>query len=77
MSSVIPSCFLRHLDVDDADSGGPAVCSKFGLAFQDAAQESAAASKHDRFDTSVVEVKKEDLSAFLEALQMSVTDRMG
>lgn len=51
--------------------------SKFGLAFQDATMESAAAAKHDRFDTSVVEVKKEDLASFIESLQLYSTERMG
>ena len=44
--------------------------SKFGLAFQEAAQESRAGAKHDMFDTSVVEVRKLDLTRFIEFLQL-------
>jgi len=44
--------------------------SKFGLAFQQAAEESGAGAKHDMFDTSVVEVKQEDLTGFIECLQL-------
>lgn len=44
--------------------------SKFGLAFQAAAEESGAAAKHDMFDTSIVEIGKDDLNAFIEALQI-------
>lgn len=44
--------------------------SKFGLAFQQAAEESGAGAKHDMFDTSVVEVRQEDLMAFVECLQL-------
>jgi cell division control protein 45 len=51
--------------------------SKFGLAFQDAASTSNAGTKHDRFDTSIVEVRKEDLSGFVEALSTFSTERMG
>lgn len=44
--------------------------SRFGLAFQTAAEESGAAAKHDRFDTSIVEVKKDDLTSFIECLHL-------
>jgi cell division control protein 45 len=44
--------------------------SKFGLAFQQAADESGAGAKHDMFDTSVVEVRAEDLTGFIECLQL-------
>jgi cell division control protein 45 len=46
------------------------MASKFGLAFQQAAEESGAGAKHDMFDTSVVEVRQEDLMAFVECLQL-------
>lgn len=46
------------------------VSSKFGLAFQQAAEESGAGAKHDMFDTSVVEVRQSDLAAFVECLQL-------
>jgi cell division control protein 45 len=44
--------------------------SKFGLAFQQAAEESGAGAKHDMFDTSVVEVRKDDLKGFIENLHL-------
>jgi hypothetical protein len=44
--------------------------SRFGLAFQTAAEESGAAARHDRFDTSIVEVKKDDLTSFIECLHL-------
>ncbi|KAK4684158.1 cell division control protein 45, partial [Tremellales sp. Uapishka_1] len=44
--------------------------NKFGLAFQAAAEESGAGVKHDLFDTSIVEVRKEDLASFIESLQL-------
>jgi cell division control protein 45 len=47
-----------------------AVTSKFGLAFQEAAEESGAGAKHDMFDTSVVEVLQNDLTPFIESLHL-------
>lgn len=47
--------------------------SKFGLAFQEAAEESGAGAKHDMFDTSVVEVRQGDLSSFIESLHIRST----
>ncbi|ORX82277.1 CDC45-like protein [Anaeromyces robustus] len=44
----------------------------FGLAFQNTAQRTNARVKHDSFDASVIEVKKEDLKSFIEHLQSSV-----
>ncbi|KAK8849506.1 hypothetical protein IAR55_004840 [Kwoniella newhampshirensis] len=44
--------------------------NKFGLAFQQAAEESGAGAKHDMFDTSVVEVRQEDLQQFIESLHL-------
>jgi cell division control protein 45 len=44
----------------------------FGLAFQNTAQRTNARVKHDSFDASVIEVKKEDLKTFIESLQSSV-----
>lgn len=37
------------------------VCSKFGILFRKAADNTAAQVKHDGFDLSVIEIKKEDL----------------
>jgi hypothetical protein len=44
--------------------------SKFGLAFQQAAEESGAQARHDMFDTSVVEVAEADLQGFIEMLHL-------
>lgn len=44
--------------------------SQFGLAFQTAAEDSGAGTRHDMFETSVVEVVKDDLGPFVEALQL-------
>ena len=54
-------------DDDDAEERGFAK-NKFGLAFQDVVDETNARVRVDSFETCVVEVKKEDLSGFLEAL---------
>lgn len=59
LGSPRPSCRSR------ADSH-----SKFGLAFQQAAEESGAGAKHDMFDTSVVEVRQADLQGFIESLHL-------
>ena len=53
-----------------ADNRANAGHSKFGLAFQEAAEESGAGAKHDMFDTSVVEVRQADLTSFIEALHL-------
>lgn len=46
------------------------VYSQFGVAFLEAQSRSNARTKHSSFDTSVVEVSKEDLQAFLTKLQL-------
>ena len=45
--------------------------SKFGLAFQEAAEGAGAGAKHDMFDTSVIEVREADLTSFVETLQLA------
>jgi len=45
--------------------------SKFGLAFQEAAESAGAGAKHDMFDTSVIEVREADLTSFVETLQLA------
>ena len=47
------------------------VASQFGLAFLAAKDRSNARTRHGTFDTSVVEVNKEDLTVFLEQLQLA------
>jgi len=47
------------------------ICSKFGLAFQEAAEGAGAGAKHDMFDTSVIEVREADLTSFVETLQLA------
>ncbi len=44
-------------------------CSTFGLVFQDAAEKTRARMKHDSFESSVVQVRREDISEFLEHIQ--------
>ena len=44
--------------------------NRFGLAFQEVVDETNARLRIDSFESCVVEVKKEDLSGFLEALSM-------
>lgn len=46
--------------------------NKFGNAFQEVVEETKARIRTDSFDHCVVEVKKEDLSQFLESLSMKV-----
>lgn len=46
--------------------------NKFGNAFQEVVEETNARIRTDSFDHCVVEVKKEDLSQFLESLSMKV-----
>ena len=46
------------------------VRDRFGLAFHDIAQENRARIRMDMFETSVVEVRKSDLAAFLEGLSL-------
>ena len=46
--------------------------NRFGLAFQETVQETGARVRLDSFEHSVVEVNKEDLSGFLEALSMKI-----
>ena len=58
-------------DDDDADDEQPGYGrNRFGLAFQDVVDETNARVRVDSFESCVVEVKKEDLSGFLEALSM-------
>ncbi|CEH13425.1 CDC45 (cell division cycle 45)-like protein [Ceraceosorus bombacis] len=44
--------------------------NRFGLAFQEAASQSGARTRHDQFDTSAIEVRKDDLTAFIERLHV-------
>lgn len=46
--------------------------NRWGMAFQEAAAKCGARTKHDAFDSSVIEVKREDLSKFIEALHLRV-----
>lgn len=42
--------------------------SEFGLAFLDAKERCNARTRHGSFDTSVLEINKDDLNIFLETL---------
>ncbi|KIV94943.1 hypothetical protein PV10_02657 [Exophiala mesophila] len=51
-------------------TGGSELSNRFGLAFQEVVDETDARVKIDSFDSSIVEVRKDDLAAFLEALSL-------
>lgn len=51
-----------------ADEAG----SRFGLAFQDAAQISGARTRHDKFEAAVVEIRKDDLQDFIDRLHLAL-----
>lgn len=51
-------------------TGAGGKSNRFGLAFQEVVEETDARVKIDSFDHSIVEVKKEDLGAFLEVLSL-------
>ena len=55
---------------DDERGGGKEQRNRFGNAFQEVVEETNARVRLDSFEHCVVEVKKEDLSGFLEALSM-------
>ena len=57
-------------DSDDDDDETPIGKNRFGLAFQKVIAETNARVRVDSFENCVVEVKKEDLSGFLEGLSM-------
>ena len=57
-------------DSDDEDDEGSIGKNRFGLAFQRVIAETNARVRIDSFENCVVEVKKEDLSGFLEGLSM-------
>nr|POF07697.1 cell division control protein 45 like [Quercus suber] len=62
-------------DDDDHEDGGPSRgkllgLNRFGQAFQEVVEETAARVRIDSFEHSVVEVRKEDLAGFLEALSL-------
>ena len=42
--------------------------SEFGLAFLDAKEKCNARTRHGSFDTSVIEINKDDLKVFLETM---------
>ncbi|SPO41705.1 related to Protein TSD2 [Pseudozyma flocculosa] len=44
--------------------------NRFGLAFQQAASQSGARVRYDRFETAAVEVRRADLAAFVEAVHL-------
>lgn len=57
-------------DSDDEDEERGYGRNRFGNAFQEVVDETGARVRIDSFEHCVVEVKKEDLSAFLESLSM-------
>ena len=57
-------------DDDDDGEGKGLGKNRFGIAFQEVVDETNARVRIDSFEHCVVEVKKEDLSGFLESLSM-------
>lgn len=57
-------------DDDDANKATNFGRNKFGNAFQEVSEETNAQMRIDSFDSCVVEIQKEDLTAFLELLSM-------
>lgn len=57
-------------DVDDEAGSRGFGKNRFGIAFQEVVDETNARVRIDSFEHCVVEVKKEDLSGFLESLSM-------
>ncbi|KAF3904442.1 hypothetical protein ABW21_db0209359 [Orbilia brochopaga] len=58
-------------DDEDEDSGRKILGrNRFGIAFQEVANETSARVRIDSFEACVVEVRKEDLGGFLEGLSM-------
>lgn len=47
-----------------------AFCSRFGIAFEEAALQSRAKAQQRYFDASVVEVRRDDFDKFLKHLSM-------
>lgn len=46
--------------------------SRFGLIFKEAAEGRVIKTRHERFDASVMELKKDDLAGFVENLRISI-----
>ncbi len=46
--------------------------SSFGIFFQEAAERSRARVRQDRFDASVMEIRKDDLLMFLDTLKHAI-----
>ena len=46
--------------------------SSFGMYFQEAAEKANARVRQDRFDASVMEIRKEDLLTFLDTLKHTI-----
>ena len=58
-------------DSDDEDDDRRVLGkNRFGIAFQEVANETSARVRIDSFEACVVEVRKEDLGGFLEGLSM-------
>ena len=55
---------------EEVDQRKGAKRNRFGIAFQEVIEETGARVKVDSFDHCVVEVRKEDLSGFLEQLSL-------
>jgi len=57
------------------ERSGEVLKNRFGLAFRHAAHQMEARIRHDRFDTAVMEVDKEDYQRFIETLHYTLDVR--
>ncbi|KAA1107095.1 hypothetical protein PGT21_002017 [Puccinia graminis f. sp. tritici] len=64
-------CYLV-VGVNGAIQYGDVRKNKFGAAFEEAAKISGARARHDRFEESVIEVRKDDLMNFVQKLHLSL-----
>lgn len=67
----VRDCYLV-VGVNGAAQYGDVRRNKFGMAFQEAAQVSGARARHDRFEESVIEVRKDDLMSFVQKLHLGL-----
>ncbi|KAG0140705.1 hypothetical protein CROQUDRAFT_664850 [Cronartium quercuum f. sp. fusiforme G11] len=67
----VRDCYLV-VGVNGAAQYGDVRKNKFGLAFQEAAHISGARARHDRFEESVIEVRKDDLMSFVQKLYLGL-----
>ena len=57
------------------ERSGEVLKNRFGQAFRYAAEQIEARFRHDRFDTAIMEVDKEDYQRFIETLHYTMDVR--